>query len=95
MGALHHALLIIDEEVGAAGQDRPALLGARLGWTLSAKVCYEAVNQFAQVPAKASEITPHACKITHRDKQVRIGAKKGRNQNEQLVGTQMRARYIS
>lgn len=51
LGALHHALLVIDEEVGAAGQHRPALLRARLGWALCAEVRHEPVNQLAQVPA--------------------------------------------
>lgn len=51
LGALHHALLVIDEEVGAAGQHRPALLCARLGWALCAEVRHEPVNQLAQVPA--------------------------------------------
>lgn len=51
LGTLHHALLVIDKEVGAAGQHRPALLRARLGWALCAEVGHEPVNQLAQVPA--------------------------------------------
>lgn len=51
LGTLHHALLVIDKEVGAAGQHRPALLRARLGGALCTEVGHEPVNQLAQVPA--------------------------------------------
>lgn len=36
----------------------------------------------------------HPRKITHRDIKGQKGAKKGRNQNKELLGTQIRARYI-
>lgn len=56
LGALHHALLVIDEEVSTAGQYRPALLRARLGWALCSEVCHETVYQLAQVPAGARKM---------------------------------------
>lgn len=70
LGALHHALLVIDEEVGAAGQHRPALLRARLGWALRAEVRHEAVNQLAQVPVSETQTSStmtakHALKYTN------------------------------
>lgn len=51
LGALHHALLVINKEVSTAWQYRSALLCARFGWALCSEVSHEAVNQFAQVPA--------------------------------------------
>lgn len=53
LGALHHALLVIDEEVSTAGQYCSTLLRSRLGWALCTEVCHKPVNQFAQVPADA------------------------------------------
>lgn len=50
LGALHHALLVIDEEVSTAGQYCPTLLRARLGWALCSEVCHETVYQLTQVP---------------------------------------------
>lgn len=47
LGALHHALLVIDKEVSTAGKDCTALLRARLGWALCSEVRHKPVNQFA------------------------------------------------
>lgn len=56
LGALHHALLVIHEEVSTAGQYRPTLLCARLGWALCSEVCHETVYQLAQVPVGARKM---------------------------------------
>lgn len=57
LGALHHALLVIDKQVSTAGQHCPTLLRTRFGWTLCSEVGHEPVDQLAQVPAGAQEHT--------------------------------------
>jgi len=49
LGALHHALLVVDKEVGAAGQDGSSFIHAGLGGTLSLEVRHKPVDQFAQI----------------------------------------------
>lgn len=78
LGALHHALLVINEKVSAAGQHRSALFCPRLGWALCTEVCHEPVNQFTQVPADAQKVKPAQVNATHRGTRTHgKGLKKG------------------
>ena len=48
--ALHHALLVVDEEVGAAGEDVASLLRVHAWHSLLPEVCHEPLDQLLQVP---------------------------------------------
>ncbi len=69
LGALHHALLVIDKEVSTAGQYCSGVLCARLGWALCSEVSHEPVDQFAQIPA---DVQKRTVKRTHTSGWIRL-----------------------
>lgn len=56
LGTLDHALLVVHEEVGAAGQDSPSLIYIRLGGPLCLEIAHKPVNKLAEVSKVKQEI---------------------------------------
>ena len=56
LGALHHALLVVHEQVGTAGQDVTRLLRVHARDALLAEVRYEALDQLLEVPVWEEKI---------------------------------------
>lgn len=55
LGALHHALLVVHKEVGAAGQDGASFIHVGLGGTLSLEISHKPVDQLAEIPDVGKE----------------------------------------